>query len=81
MDVPTDVIVGLSEAEAKVRLAQAGYNEIREESFSPVRGVLKRLWGPIPWMLEAAHRRAPAISPTASLRQAKREAVGSRGLP
>ena len=54
MDAPINAVAGLSEAEAKVRLAQAGYNKIREESSSPVRGVLKRLWGPIPWMLEAA---------------------------
>ncbi len=52
--MPIDAVAGLSEAGAKARLAQAGYNEIREEPSSPVRGVLKRLWGPIPWMLEAA---------------------------
>lgn len=54
MDAPIDAGVGLSEDEARARLTQAGYNEIREEPSSPVRGVLKRLWGPIPWMLEAA---------------------------
>jgi H+-transporting ATPase len=54
MDAPIDTIAGLSETEAKERLGKAGYNEIREEPPSPVRGVLKRLWGPIPWMLEAA---------------------------
>ncbi len=45
---------GLSEAEAKARLTEYGYNEIREEPSGPLRGILKRLWGPIPWMLEAA---------------------------
>ena len=54
MDAPVDAVAGLSEAEAKARLTQAGYNEIPEEPLSPVRGVLKRLWGPIPWTLEAA---------------------------
>ena len=54
MDTPIDAVAGLSEAEAKTRLVQDGYNEIPEEPYSPVRGVLKRLWGPIPWMLEAA---------------------------
>jgi H+-transporting ATPase len=54
MDAPIDTGTGLSETEAKERLGKAGYNEIREEPPSPVRGILKRLWGPIPWMLEAA---------------------------
>jgi H+-transporting ATPase len=54
MDTPMDALAGLSEAEARARLGQAGYNEIPEEPSSPLRGILKRLWGPIPWMLEAA---------------------------
>lgn len=55
MDVlSTDKATGLSEAEAQTGLSQHGYNEIREEPSSLLRGVLKRLWGPIPWMLEAA---------------------------
>lgn len=54
MDTPIDNVSGLSETEAKERLGKIGYNEIREEPPSPVRGILKRLWGPIPWMLEAA---------------------------
>jgi len=45
---------GLSEAEARARLEQYGANEVREEPPSRVRAVLKGLWGPIPWMLEAA---------------------------
>jgi H+-transporting ATPase len=45
---------GLSEAEARARLAQFGANEIQEEASGLLRGILKRLWGPIPWMLEAA---------------------------
>lgn len=54
MDTPINAVAGLSEDEAKARLAQAGYNEIREEPVSLVHGVMKRLWGPIPWILEAA---------------------------
>ncbi len=45
---------GLSETEARARLGRYGYNEIREEPSSLLRGILKRFWGPIPWMLEAA---------------------------
>ena len=45
---------GLSEAEARIRLAQYGYNEIREEPSNPFRSIGKRFWGPIPWMLETA---------------------------
>jgi hypothetical protein len=37
---------GLSEAEARERLGQAGPNEIPEEVPSAMPGVLKRLWVP-----------------------------------
>lgn len=46
--------LGLSQAEAKALLDKHGPNEIREEPVGPLRSILKRLWGPIPWMLEAA---------------------------
>lgn len=45
---------GLSEDQARARLRQYGFNEIPEEPVSLLRGILKRLWGPIPWMLEIA---------------------------
>lgn len=45
---------GLSEAEAQARLRHHGFNEIPEAPASLARGILKRLWGPIPWMLEIA---------------------------
>jgi H+-transporting ATPase len=54
VEAPTGPAGGLSETEARVRLGQTGYNEIREEAPNALRGVLKRLWGPIAWMLEAA---------------------------
>lgn len=45
---------GLSTTEARTRLQQVGYNEIRPEPSSLLRSILKRFWGPIPWILEAA---------------------------
>jgi H+-transporting ATPase len=45
---------GLAEAEAQNRLVEYGYNEIPEQRTGLLRSVLKRLWDPIPWMLEAA---------------------------
>lgn len=54
MEATIDKSDGLSESEARTRLAQYGPNEIREEPSSLLRGILKRFWGPIPWMLEAA---------------------------
>jgi H+-transporting ATPase len=45
---------GLSNAEAQERLTQFGLNEISEESKSSLIKFLGYLWGPIPWMIEAA---------------------------
>lgn len=45
---------GLSEEEAQARLRHYGFNEIPEAPASLARGIFKRLWGPIPWMLEIA---------------------------
>lgn len=45
---------GLTESEIQLRRKQFGFNEIPEKHVSPVMGVLKRMWGPIPWLLEAA---------------------------
>ncbi|GBE36547.1 calcium-transporting ATPase 1 [bacterium BMS3Bbin07] len=45
---------GLSEGEAQERLARYGLNEIPEKEESTLRRILKRFWGPIPWMIEVA---------------------------
>ena len=45
---------GLTQAEAQLRLAQYGYNEISEKKINPLIKFLSYFWGPIPWMIEAA---------------------------
>ncbi|MFN2244550.1 MAG: cation-transporting P-type ATPase, partial [Anaerolineae bacterium] len=45
---------GLSQAEARQRLEQYGYNELTEEAANPLLKFLSYFWGPIPWMIEAA---------------------------
>src|SRR5579863_1663935 len=50
---PPEGLIGLSSAEAQRRLAEYGPNEIPERRSHPVLALLKKFWGPIPWMLEA----------------------------
>lgn len=45
---------GLTSEEAKLRITQYGSNEIVVKSVNPVLKFLSYLWGPIPWMIEAA---------------------------
>lgn len=45
---------GLSNADIQAKRIDYGYNEIPEKKVGPFRGTLKRMWGPIPWLLEAA---------------------------
>jgi H+-transporting ATPase len=45
---------GLSSSEAAQRLAEFGPNAIVEKHRSALRKLLSYLWGPIPWMIEAA---------------------------
>ncbi len=45
---------GLSNEEARHRLERFGANEITEKTTSPIIQFLGYLWGPIPWMIEAA---------------------------
>jgi H+-transporting ATPase len=59
---------GLTAAEAHMRLARLGPNEIPEERPHPWIRLAKKFWGAVPWMLEATiilsiilHRTADAI--------------------
>ncbi len=45
---------GLSSEEAEERLRKYGYNEIPEKEEPLWHRVLRRFWGPIPWMIEIA---------------------------
>ena len=45
---------GLNDTNIQAKRKEYGYNEIPERRAGPVTGTLKRMWGPIPWLLEAA---------------------------
>ena len=51
-----DVIAekGLSKTEANKRIEKYGYNAIEEKEESVWHRILRRFWGPIPWMIEVA---------------------------
>ncbi|MCA1953922.1 MAG: plasma-membrane proton-efflux P-type ATPase [Anaerolinea sp.] len=52
MQSPSSSSAGLTSAEAERLLSQYGPNALGEAKKHPVLDFLKRLWGPIPWMLE-----------------------------
>ena len=43
---------GLSSKDAADRINEFGYNEIQEAKRNPVLELLRRYWGPMPWLLE-----------------------------
>ena len=45
---------GLTNEEARTRLAKFGPNAMPDTSVHPLRLALKKFWAPVPWMLEAA---------------------------
>lgn len=49
-----DLAVGLGEDEVARRRQRYGANAIEEKRASPLKKLLSFLWGPIPWMIEAA---------------------------
>jgi H+-transporting ATPase len=44
--------IGLSTQEARQRLQQFGANAVPEDRPHPLLAFLRKLWGPVPWMLE-----------------------------
>ena len=50
---PSSYRDGLSSAEAQHRLELYGPNEVADQRRRPWRDFLAKLWGPVPWMLEA----------------------------
>ncbi|OGC89363.1 MAG: plasma-membrane proton-efflux P-type ATPase [candidate division Zixibacteria bacterium RBG_16_53_22] len=50
----TENLSGLSAAEARARLQEYGPNAIREERKRPWVAFALKMWGPVPWMLEAS---------------------------
>jgi H+-transporting ATPase len=50
----TDPKTGLNPAELQQRLNKYGANALAEEKKSALSVVVPYLWGPIPWMIEAA---------------------------
>ncbi len=53
-ELQVDMEKGLGDEEARRRLARYGYNEIREKEEPLWHRVMRRFWGPIPWMIEIA---------------------------
>jgi len=53
-ELQTDSKTGLTRQEAAQRLEQYGYNEISEKEEPLWHRILRRFWGPIPWMIEVA---------------------------
>lgn len=50
----TDLSAGLTSSEATQRIEKFGPNEIPENEESDFKRIIKRFWGPIPWMIEVA---------------------------
>ncbi len=53
-ELGVDIKKGLSQEEAKKRLEKYGPNEIPEKEEPLWHRILRRFWGPIPWMIETA---------------------------
>jgi H+-transporting ATPase len=53
-ELQSDPARGLSDEEARARLAHYGYNQVEEKEEPLWHRIFRRFWGPIPWMIEAA---------------------------
>jgi len=53
-ELEVDPKQGLSAAEVSRRQEQFGFNEVKEKEESIWQRILRRFWGPIPWMIEIA---------------------------
>ncbi len=53
MTISHHQLAGLTSNEAKARLAQYGYNEVSKAKPCALLTLLRKFWGPVPWMLEA----------------------------
>ena len=49
-----DAATGLTSDEARRRLAAQGTNAVQDVVENPINRAFKKLWAPVPWMLEAA---------------------------
>ena len=52
--VPPGAAAGLTGGEARRRLAVYGTNTVQDVVQHPINRAMKKLWAPVPWMLEAA---------------------------
>ncbi len=50
----SDAMAGLTSDEARRRLAADGPNAVQDVAQHPINRALKKLWAPVPWMLEAS---------------------------
>jgi H+-transporting ATPase len=53
-DLPSNATVGLTSAEVERLRTRYGPNTLADTAAHPLRRVVRKLWAPVPWMLEAA---------------------------
>ena len=52
---------GLTDTEVEIRLKENGLNEIPQKEETTLQRILRRFWGPIPWMIEIAAALSAAV--------------------